>query len=304
VSRAVPTSATAELPATAETGAGAPARLARRSLRRPWRWVTYPLLLAGLLLILAPLWWMFAASFMDQGEIFSGKLALWPSHWIAANYVAASQLLPLYRNLLNSIVIAGGHTLLAVFFASLAGYAFAKLSFPGRGALFLLILLTMMVPSEVGLIPSFIIVSKLRLVNTYWALILPGAASGLGIFFLRQYMSTLSNAVLEAARIDGCPEFGIFYRVVVPMSVPALAALAILDFVGSWNDYLWPLVMLRTRDMQTITLAVPALEATGFNIPWGAIMAGSVIAVVPPIVVFLLFQRYFVAGITVGSVKE
>jgi ABC-type glycerol-3-phosphate transport system permease component len=276
----------------------------RRLLRRPWRVVAYPLLLAGVLLILAPLWWMFAASFMDQGEIFSGKLALWPSHWILANYAAAAQLLPLYRNLLNSLVIAGGHTVLAVFFASLAGYAFAKMQFPGRGPLFLLILLTMMVPSEVGLIPSFVIMARLHLVNTYWALILPGAASGLGIFFMRQYMSTLPDAILEAARIDGCPERGIFRRIVLPMTVPALAALAILDFVGSWNDYLWPLVMLRTQDMQTITLAVPALEATGFNTPWGAIMAGSVIAVVPPVVIFLLFQRYFVAGVTLGGVKE
>jgi ABC-type glycerol-3-phosphate transport system permease component len=213
-------------------------------------------------------------------------------------------LLPLLRNLLNSVVIASGHTVLAVFFASLAGYAFAKMRFPGRDALFLLILLTMMVPPEVGLIPAFVIMSKLRLVNTYWSLILPGAASGLGIFFLRQYMSSLPDAVLEAARIDGCPEFGIYARIVVPMSLPALAALSILAFVGSWNDYLWPLVMLRTPDMQTITLAVPALEATGFNIPWGAIMAGSVLAAAPPVLIFLFFQRYFVAGVTLGGVKE
>jgi ABC-type glycerol-3-phosphate transport system permease component len=282
-----------------------PRRLARRRIiRHPGRLAAYPLLLAGVVLAVAPLWWMFAASFMDQGEIFSGKLALWPTHWIAANYVAASHLLPLYRNLLNSLIIAGGHTLLAVFFASLAGYAFAKMEFPGRGPLFLLILLTMMVPPEVGLIPSFVIMARLHLVNTYWALIIPGAASGLGIFFMRQYISTLPNAVLEAAQIDGCPAHGIFWRIILPMSGPALAALAILDFVGSWNDYLWPLVMLRTQDMQTITLAVPALEASGFNTPWGAIMAGSVVAVLPPVLIFLVFQRYFVAGVTLGGVKE
>ncbi len=275
-----------------------------RLVRHPARLPIYPPIVAGLILVIAPLWWMFAASFMEPGQIFSGSLALWPAKWIVDNYVAVAQLLPIERNLLNSFVIAGGHTLLSVFFSSLAGYAFAKLEFPGRGPLFFVILMTMMVPPEVGLIPSFVIMSFLHLVNTYWALILPGAASALSIFFMRQYLGTLPNAVLEAARIDGSSEFGIYLWIVLPMSVPALAALAILDFIGSWNDFLWPLVMLRTPDMQTITLAVPSLEAAGFNIPWGAIMAGSVVAIVPLLLIFLAFQRYFVAGITLGSVKE
>lgn len=275
-----------------------------RKRRHSWRLLAYPCVLVGAALIAAPLWWMFAASFMDQGQIFSGSLALWPRQWTLDNYQSVTQLIPLYRNLLNSFVISGGHTILSVFFASLAGYAFAKLEFPGRGALFFLILLTMMVPPEVGLIPSFVIMSFLHLVNTYWSLILPGAASGLGIFFMRQYMNSLPSAILEAARIDGCSELGIYVWIVAPMSLPALAAWAILAFIGSWNDYLWPLVMLRTPEMQTITLAVPSMEAAGFNIPWGAIMAGSVVAVVPLLVVFLAFQRYFVAGMTLGAVKE
>jgi ABC-type glycerol-3-phosphate transport system permease component len=283
-------------------GAGAGPRV--RVIQHPGRLVVYPLVLLGVLLVVAPLWWMFAASLMDQGQIFSGDLALWPQQWVLDNYVSVTQLIPVYRNLLNSFIISGGHTVLSVFFASLAGYAFAKLEFPGRGPLFFLILLTMMVPPEVGLIPSFVIMSALHLVNTYWSLILPGAASGLGIFFMRQYMDSLPSAVLEAARIDGSSEFGIYLWIVSPMSVPALAAWAILAFIGSWNDYLWPLVMLRTPEMQTITLAVPSMEAAGFNIPWGAIMAGSVIAVAPLLVIFLTFQRYFVAGITLGGVKE
>ncbi len=276
----------------------------RRWARHQWRLLAYPLVIAGIVLIAAPLWWMLAASFMDQGQIFSGDLALWPRQWVLDNYISVTQLIPVYRNLLNSFVISSGHTILSVFFASLAGYAFAKLEFPGRGPLFFLILLTMMVPPEVGLIPSFVIMSALHLVNTYWALILPGAASGLGIFFMRQYMSSLPSAILEAARIDGCSEFGIYAWIVVPMSTPALAAWAILAFIGSWNDYLWPLVMLRTPEMQTITLAVPSMEAAGFNIPWGAIMAGSVVAIAPLLGIFLAFQRYFVAGITLGGVKE
>jgi ABC-type glycerol-3-phosphate transport system permease component len=279
-------------------------RIRPRRFRHPGRVVAYPLVILGLVLLLAPLWWMGAASFMDQGQIFSGQLALWPRPWILDNYIAVPQLIPIFRNLLNSFVISGGHTLLSVFFASLAGYAFAKLEFPGRGPLFLLILLTMMVPPEVGLIPSFVIMSALHLVNTYWSLILPGAASGLGIFFMRQYLSSLPSAILEAARIDGSSELGVYLWIVLPMSTPALAAWAILAFVGSWNDYLWPLVMLRTPDMQTITLAVPSMEAAGFNIPWGAIMAGSVVAVAPLLAIFLSFQRYFVAGVTLGGVKE
>lgn len=263
-----------------------------------------PLALACLgFLSLLPLLWMVMSSLKPTSEIFSPQFSLVPRHPSLANYREVAGLLPLLRNIWNSFAIASLYTVLSLFFCSLGGFAFAKFNFPGRKGLFYLLLMTMMIPGEVGLVPLFIIMTRLHLVNTYLSLALPGAANAFGIFFMRQYMFGLPDEIIEAAKIDGCNDFKLYRRIAVPMSLPALGALGIMDFMGSWNSFLLPLIMLRTPKMNTIMLAIPSLLAAGFSIPWGAIMAGSVLAVLPLLVVFLCFQRSFVSGISLGGVK-
>jgi ABC-type glycerol-3-phosphate transport system permease component len=240
---------------------------------------------------------MISASFKPTGDIFSPGIHLIPAHPTLENYRVAFAALPLLRNLFNSIFVAGSFTLLSLFFSSLAGYAFAKLPFPGRNALFLVMLGTMMVPGLVGLLPLFVIMSKLGWVDTYQAVIIPGVANAFGIFFMRQYIQEVPNELLDAALIDGASNFSIYRHIILPLVKPALVALAIMQFMGAWNQFLWPLMVLRSNEMYTIVLAVAALPAANFNTPWGAIMAGTTVAVAPLILVFLSFQKQFVSGV-------
>jgi ABC-type glycerol-3-phosphate transport system permease component len=253
---------------------------------------------------LFPLWWMVVGGFKTPGELFGSSYSLLPKRWTLDNYRLAFEAMPLLRNIFNSIFIAGGYTVLALLFTSLGGYAFAKLEFPGRDALFVVLLATMMVPGFVTLVPSFVVVSRLGWVNSYWGAILPGTAHAFGIFLMRQYIKGVPDELLEAARIDGAGPFAIYWRIILPVSKPALATVAIIDFIGSWNDFLWPLIILRTKEMFTLVLAITNLPASrGFNTPWGAVMAGSTIAVIPLITLFLVLQKQYVAGLTAGAVK-
>jgi ABC-type glycerol-3-phosphate transport system permease component len=244
-----------------------------------------------------PLVWMISSSFKPQGDIFNPGITIIPTHPSLENYQFAFSALPLLRNFFNSVFIATTTTAVGLFFSSLAGFAFAKLEFPGRGGLFLIMLGTLMVPGLVGLLPSFVIISKLGWINTYQSIIVPGVASAFGIFFMRQYIQAVPDELLDAARIDGCRDFAMYWRIVVPLIKPALTALGIMGFMGSWNNFLWPLMVLRSDSMYTIVLAVAAMPASQFNTPWGAIMAGTVVAVVPLLIFFLVFQRQFVAGV-------
>jgi len=248
-------------------------------------------------IFLFPLLWMVSTSLKSTGEIFNPGLNLIPAHPTLENYRVAFSALPLLRNFFNSVFIATSFTVLSLFFCSLAGFAFAKLQFPGRNGLFLVLLGTMMVPGLVGLLPSFVIMSKLGWVDTYQAVIVPGVANAFGIFFMRQYIQEIPDELLDAARLDGCSNFTIYWRLVVPLIRPALTALSIMQFMQSWNNFLWPLMVLRSNAMYTIVLAVASLPAANFNTPWGAIMAGTTVAVVPLVLFFLAFQKQFVAGV-------
>jgi len=263
----------------------------------------HALLLLGSVLFLFPFFWMLSASFKTASELLGSAQQLLPSHITLENYRTAFTSVPLTRNFLNSVFISGSYTVLALFFCSLGGFGFAKFNFPGRDVLFSLLLGTMMVPSVVGIVPSFIIMKKLNWVNTYYSVIIPGTAHALGIFFMRQYIASVPDELLDAARMDGCGDFAIYSRIILPVIKPALLTLAIMDFIGTWNDYLWPLIMLRSLDMYTVLLAITAFPAPQFRTPWGAVMAATTISVLPLIILFLFFQRRIVSGIMVGSIR-
>ncbi len=277
----------------------------RRLSQVAFQLVAHSALLLGSVAFLFPFFWMISASFKSPSELLGSAQSLLPSRITWENYdVAFNTTMPLLRNLCNSLFVSTNYTVLAVFLCSLGGFAFAKFEFPGKKLLFTLMLGTLMVPGVVNIVPNFIVMKTLGWVNTYWALIVPGAANAFGIFFFRQYIkSAVHDELLNAAKIDGCDDFSLYWRIVLPIISPALATMAIMDFISTWNDYMWPLIMLRSPDMYTVIVAIASFPAPRFRRPWGAIMAGSTVSVVPLIVLFLVFQKRIISGITLGSVK-
>jgi multiple sugar transport system permease protein len=232
----------------------------------------------------------------------------YPPEWIPSeptltNFQTLLDEHPFFRWTLNSLIVASGVTVIKVIIDSMAGYAFAKMSFPGRDALFLVVLTTLMVPFAATLIPLFIIVRNLNLTNTYLGLMLPALASPIGIFMMRQFIESLPSDLENAARLDGCSEFQIFRRVILPLMKPGLVVLGVFTFMTQWTSYLWPLVISTREDMLTLTVGVQSLRSL-FTVNWGVLSAGAVLALLPLILVFLFLQRYFIAGSIAGALKE
>ncbi|MBN1345777.1 MAG: carbohydrate ABC transporter permease [Phycisphaerae bacterium] len=264
----------------------------------------YLLLVVMSLAFLLPFYWLVISAFKSQGQIFSTPPQWLPNPWRWGNFADIYRETNLIRAFFNSVVIAVGHVTLALFLCSLAGYAFAKYPrAPGNKRLFAFVLGTMMIPQAVTLIPTFVILMKLHMINSYWAMIIPGAASAFGIFWMRQYIAAhVPDDLLSAARIDGCSEFGIYWRIVVPIARPAMAALGIMLLIGSWNNLMWAFIILRTEDMQTLPLVIYLLQGET-RTPFGMLMAGGLLTTLPLVIGFLLFQRQFIAGITSGAIK-
>ncbi len=272
----------------------------------PSRILFYGILLLGAFLSAFPFYWMLVLGTQSMTQIFQWPPTLLPGSNLLANYQTMIGIIPFWRNLFNSTFIAIMHTALVLLLSSMAGYAFAMYRFPGRNILFALLLATMMIPWMTGIVPWFILISKwLHWANRYEALIIPGAASALGIFWMRQYIQgTIPAELLDAARIDGCPEFLIFFRVVAPLLAPAYGALGIMTFMTNWNAFLQPLLIMQKKDMYTLPVALALLRMDpqhGFDA--GALMLGTSLAVLPILIVFLLAARQFMAGLTMGALK-
>lgn len=266
--------------------------------------LVYAVLAIGAAVMLLPFFWMISSSFMTSAEIIARPITWFPSALRIENYTDLSDAIPLGRMYVNSAIVTVVTTLGILFFSSLAGYGFAKFQFPGRDVLFLLVLATIMIPFFVVLIPIFYMISKFGWVDTYAGIIVPNLVTAFGIFLMRQYMLSLPDEVLDAARVDGASEFEIYWRIVLPLCTPVIGALAILAFVYQWNNFLWPLTVARSSDMWTIpvglnSLRVYASSADVINLQ----MAGAALAVVPLVVVFLLLQRFFVSGIALTGIK-
>lgn len=262
----------------------------------------YIFLTISAFLALFPFYWMVISSFKPQGDMFKFPPDLIPKIFTLDNYRELLSGTTFLRNISNSIVVAILFTVLSVFLCSLCGYTFAKLRFPGRGVLFGIVIATMSLPFEVTLVPLFKLMVQIHWVNTYSAVIIPFAATAWGVFLMRQAMLDIPDELLDAARIDGATEFQIYYKVVVPVMKPALGAIAILQFLASWNDYIWPLIVLTENKMMTVPVAL-ALFKSGYFANYGSITAGAFLASLPIIVVFFALQRFFVRGALFGSVK-
>jgi len=259
-------------------------------------------LVAGALIALFPLFWMVSASFMQTGMANQYPPHLVPRHPTFAHYREIFTRLSMGRFVLNSAIISLLVTGLSLFINSAAGYAFAKLRFRGRDKLFRGLMLGLVVPVQVAMLPLFLLFKEMRLINTYWGVIIPSLASIFGIFLIRQYTLDIPDDLLDAARIDGASEFRIYRSVVLPVIVPILATLAIWTFLTTWNDFMWPLIVL--SDQSKMTLPVALANLAGEHVQdTELMMAGSVVTVLPVLLVFLFLQRYYVQGIMAGSVK-
>lgn len=254
-------------------------------------------------LTLAPLLWMLFASFQPTG--MATDLTLRPSadSLTLASYREIFTRLRLARALVNSTLVAAAVTVIALLFNSMAGYAFAKLRFRAREPLFRILSAALVIPAQVSMLPLFLMIKQLGLVNTYAGVIIPGMASVFGIFLIRQYALSIPDSFLDAARVDGAGELRIYWSIVLPLCKPILVTLGIFTFLGTWNDFLWPLVVLSDGDMQTLPVALANLLGEHVQ-DVELMMAGAVLTVLPPILTLLFLQRYYVAGIMAGGVKE
>jgi multiple sugar transport system permease protein len=252
---------------------------------------------------LLPLAWMVSASFMKTGESMSLPFPLLPSEPTLTHYRDLFARLDLGRALANSALIATLATLSSVLFNSLAGYAFAKLRFPGRDRLFALLLAMLVIPAQVGMLPLFLLLRSLHLVNTVVGVVLPFMASVFGIFMVRQFARSIPDELLDAARIDGASEWRIYRSIVLPLLRPILATLAVFTFMSAWNDFMWPLIVLTDERRYTLPVALANLLGEHAQ-DTELMMAGSVLTVLPVLVLFAVLQRQYIAGITAGGVKE
>ncbi len=256
------------------------------------------------LTMLLPFLWMISASLKTNSEVFAWPPNLLPRTPVFQNYATAWNEAHIGRYFLNSLVVSGVITTVSLFFNALAGFAFAKLRFPGRDRIFVGLLATMMLPMQVSVIFAYLIIVKLGYAGTYQALILPGLAGAFGIFYMRQSVAAVPNDLIDAGRIDGLTDFEIFLAVVLPLIRPAVAALAIFTFVGSWNSFFWPLIVVDTPELKTLPLGVAELSSGQVVQSWPILMAGATMVVLPMIVVFLLFQRQFIRGIAMTGLKD
>jgi multiple sugar transport system permease protein len=282
-------------------GAGPAARAPKSAALAPW--AGYLLIGAGALIMLAPFYLMFVFATHSRTEIFDLPPPLWFGNDLLGNLKLLTQKIPFWRNLGWSLYVALMSTGLTLLFCSMAGYAFALMEFRFKKFLFALVMATMLLPSFMTIIPTFMVMDLLGWIDKQRALYIPGAASAFGIFLMRQYASTaVPKELVEAARMDGCGELGIYWHIVVPLLKPAMGTLALVTFIASWNNFIGPLVVMRTLDNYTLPLALRSMQST-VNTEWGALMAGSAIATVPLLVLFALSSRQLIAGLTAGAVK-
>jgi len=274
------------------------------TLLRRWPWdklVIHVVLLAGAFVMIIPFLWMVTLS-LKPVALTHQPPYLFPTTFELSNYSKAWDAAPFARYYFNSIVMTAGIVFGQVIFSSLAAYAFARLHFPGRDTLFLLFLGTMMVPFHVILIPSYLIVDRLGWIDSYAALIIPRMVSAFGIFLLRQYYQGIPRELDEAAMIDGASRLGIWWRIIVPLSGPALATLGIFAFMFAWNDFLWPLVVTNDPNMRTVQLGLAMFQGR-YGTQWTLLMAGTVTATLPTLLVFLLSQRWFIRSVAQSGLK-
>ena len=267
--------------------------------------VLYGVLIIGALLVVLPFYWMFSLSTHTTADIYTFPPPLFFGEYLVQNFQNLLEVIPFFTHFFNSLFVAALNTVLVLLFCSMAGYAFAVYDFPGKNWLFAICLGTLMIPWMASIIPWFIVIRELGWIDSYLALIIPNSANAFGIFWMRQYISgAIKKDLLDAARIDGCPEWLIFFRVIAPTLTPAFSALGIFNFVAAWNNFIVPLIVLRTPERLTLPVALNRLvgdPTRGFDV--GVLMMGTSLAVLPMLAVFLIASKKFIAGMMAGAVK-
>ena len=273
---------------------------------RNWRIVIgYVCLVLIAISMLYPFFAMINLSLVPNGEIFNQGEKIIYSPITIDNYISVFNKIPLWKYFINSLFVAIVTTLGQVIISALAGYAFARMTFKWRDGLFLLVLITMLVPPQVNIIPLFFLMRQFHWINTYQALILPGLFGGFGIFMMRQYFLGLPKDLEESAKIDGCNIFSTFFKIALPLAIPAIATLSIFTFVTTWNSFMWPLIATNTESMRTLPVGLAIFKGSFREITlWGDLLACSVICTIPVIGVFIFGKKYFINDILQGGVKE
>lgn len=267
------------------------------------KFIIYGFLIALSVFMIMPFVWMVSTSFKPMNEVFARPPILISRNFNLDAYRYVFQEAGALRALGNTIFVATTATALSLFFCTLGGYGFAKFRFPGRSQLFAFLLATMVIPAAIMIVPTFVMMVKLNWTNSYLPLIVPGAANAFGIFFMRQYISTVSDEIIDAARIDGASEFGIFWRIIVPICVPGLTTLGLIFFMQSWNNYLLPSIYLKKEELYTLPLLQMQMTGITGQTNYHNWMALATISIVPLLMIFLIFQRRFVEGITAGALS-
>ena len=283
-------------------------RLIREQRRKKFlrTFLLYVFLILGAVTMLAPFLWMITTSLKQSGEVFSYLKPWWydwiPTSFVWQNYFKAAQVVPFARFYMNSIFVAVVTTFGQVSTSALSAYAFARLNFPGRDKIFFAYLATMMIPGAVTMIPVFMLLQSLGWIDTYKAVILPPIFTAYGTFMLRQFFLTLPKDLEDAAKIDGCSYFGIFWRILLPLSKPALATLTTFTFMGNWMSFMWPLIVLNSHEKFTLPVGLAYFQSL-HNTDWTLLMAGSLMMILPILLLFIFNQRYFVEGIKLSGIK-
>jgi multiple sugar transport system permease protein len=267
------------------------------------RLIVYAALVVGTALTLLPLLWMVSASLMPAGEATAVPPRLFPSRVTFEHYTDLFTRMNLARALFNSAVLSGIVTVIAVLLCSMAGYGFAKFRFAGRDRLFGILMAALVIPGQVAMLPLFLMLKEIGAINSYWGVVIPGMASVFGIFLVRQYALSIPDSLLDAARIDGAGEWRIYRSLVLYVCAPILVTLAVFTFMGTWNDFLWPLIVLTDSEMYTLPVALANLAGEHVQ-DTELMMAGAVLTILPVLLLFVVLQRYYVAGILAGGVKE
>ncbi len=265
--------------------------------------LVYGFLVVGSLFMLFPLVWVFLTALKKPSEVFAIPPVMFPAELQWQNFVEAWTSGPFNLFFLNSFLIASSTTIIVLSVSSIAGYAFAKLRFTGVTVLFVLVIATMMIPEQVTLIPVFLFLRDVGLIDTRLGVVLPMAATGFGTFLMRQYIVTIPSSLIDAARIDGCSEFGVFWRIILPLVGPPLATLGIFTFIGAWDAFLWPLIILSSENNFPLTLGLARFNEEFFSQPHYT-MAVSFITIMPLVLIFLFAQRAFIKGIALSGMKS
>ncbi len=259
-------------------------------------------LIFGAVIMLFPFFWAFSTSFKSLKEVFRNPFSLFPSHPTFDNYVAIFSKIPFARYMLNSFIVASATTLFQIITAVLGAYAFSRMNFKGKKLTFYSILATMMIPSQLLMIPQYLIVAKLGWINTYEGLILPYASTAVSVFFMRQFFLTIPKDLEDAAIIDGCNQIQILTKIFIPLSKPAISTIAVFSFMWSWNGYFWPLLVVNVPNMRTVQLGLAMFRTQG-GIQWGQFMAGTIVATLPILIVYFFAQKHFIKSITLTGLK-